>query len=175
MLYVFASFCITYDSVILLTQFLYKTWYSQYEIRWGKAWEIWSRVVPSGRRMVDTRRAVPNEESRHPVLCCLSKRWMSERKPFARRMIDTVCCSQHCGRIDVTSIYPPPPPPPPPPRVCVPSIYLMSLHMTGSPRPSSAVFHTGSDQIVVVGLYLVYSIHYAGKSVWTANFCACHV
>ena len=35
----------------------------QYEIQWGKAWEIWSRAVPSGRQMVDTQRAVPNEES----------------------------------------------------------------------------------------------------------------
>ena len=32
-------------------------------------------VVPSGRH----GRQVPNEESQHPVLCCLSKRWMSER------------------------------------------------------------------------------------------------
>ena len=32
----------------------------QYEIRWGKAWEIWSRAMTSGRQMVDTRGAVPN-------------------------------------------------------------------------------------------------------------------
>ena len=32
----------------------------QYEIRRGKAWEIWSRAVTSGRQMVDTRGAVPN-------------------------------------------------------------------------------------------------------------------
>jgi len=29
----------------------------------GKAWEIWSHVVISGRPMVDTYRVVPNEES----------------------------------------------------------------------------------------------------------------
>ena len=31
------------------------------QIRRGKAWEIWSRAVTSGRQMVDTRGAVPTQ------------------------------------------------------------------------------------------------------------------
>ena len=31
----------------------------QYEIQQGKAWEIWSRVMTSGRQMVGTRRQCP--------------------------------------------------------------------------------------------------------------------
>ena len=38
-----------------------------------------------------------------------------------------------------------------PPPVCLPSVYLTSSHVARSPRPSPAVFHTGSDQILVVG------------------------
>ena len=56
----------------------------QHEIRWGKAWEIWSHAVLSGRHMVDTRRVVPNEESRFPVLYCPSKGWMLERSQGRR-------------------------------------------------------------------------------------------
>jgi len=33
------------------------------QIRRGKAWEIWSRAVTSGRQKIDTREVVPNEES----------------------------------------------------------------------------------------------------------------
>ena len=36
------------------------------------------------RHMVNTRRAVPNEESQRPVLHCLSKGWMSERSQGIR-------------------------------------------------------------------------------------------
>ena len=46
----------------------------QYEIRRGKAWEIWSRAVPSGC----TLRAVPDEEYQCPVLYIPSKCWKSE-------------------------------------------------------------------------------------------------
>jgi len=35
----------------------------QYANTGGKAWEIWSRAVMSGRQKVDTRGAVPNKES----------------------------------------------------------------------------------------------------------------
>ena len=38
-----------------------------------------------------------------------------------------------------------------PPSVCLPCVYLMAPHVTRSPRPSTAVFHTGSDKILVVG------------------------
>ena len=34
----------------------------------GEAWEIWSRVVPSGRPMVDTLGVVPDRASRWPFL-----------------------------------------------------------------------------------------------------------
>jgi len=49
------------------------------QIRRGKAWEIWSRTVTSGRQMVDTRGAVPDEESRSPFLYCWSEGWRPER------------------------------------------------------------------------------------------------
>ena len=38
-----------------------------------------------------------------------------------------------------------------PPCVYIPSVYLMAPHVTRSPRPSPTVFHTGSDQVLVVG------------------------
>ena len=50
----------------------------QYEIWWGKAWEIWSRGV------------VPNEESRCPVLYCPSKGWMLERLQGTRSILFVV-------------------------------------------------------------------------------------
>ena len=50
----------------------------QYEIRQGLGREIWSRVMPSGRHMVYTQRAVPNKESRCPVLYCPFNGWTSE-------------------------------------------------------------------------------------------------
>ena len=59
----------------------------QYEIGRGKAWEIWSRVMPSSRHMVDTRRAVPNEESRRPVLYCPSNGRISERSQGRRSIL----------------------------------------------------------------------------------------
>ena len=62
----------------------------QYEMRRGKAWEIWSRVVPSSRHMVDTRRAVPNEVSRHPVFYCPSRGWMSEHSQGGRSILFVV-------------------------------------------------------------------------------------
>jgi len=38
------------------------------QIRRGKAWEIWTCAVTSGRQKVDTRGAVPKEESLKPFL-----------------------------------------------------------------------------------------------------------
>ena len=46
------------------------------QIRRGKAWEIWSRAVMSGRQMVDIRGAVPDSSNSRFV----SKRpWHCER------------------------------------------------------------------------------------------------
>ena len=109
----------------------------QYEIRQGKAWEIWSHAVPSSRHMVDIWRAVPSEESRRPALSVQ----MLDVRAFARWTINTVRCSQRWGQID--NGWAPPP-------VCLPCVYLMAPHVTRSPRPSPAVFHTGSDQILAV-------------------------
>ena len=49
------------------------------QIRRGKAWEISSRAVTSGRQKVDTRGAVPDEESRSPFLYYRSEGWRPER------------------------------------------------------------------------------------------------
>ena len=49
------------------------------QIRRGKAWEISSRAVTSGRQKVDTRGAVPYEESRSPFLYYRSEGWRPER------------------------------------------------------------------------------------------------
>ena len=49
------------------------------QIRRGKAWEISSRAVTSGRQKVDTRGAVPNEESWSPFLYYQSEGWSPER------------------------------------------------------------------------------------------------
>ena len=48
------------------------------QIRRGKAWEIWSCAVMSGRQKVDTRGAVPVEESRSPSLYYRSEGWRPE-------------------------------------------------------------------------------------------------
>ena len=50
----------------------------QYASTAGKAWEIWSRAVPSGRQMIDTQRVVPNEEFR--CLFCLKAGCQSVHK-----------------------------------------------------------------------------------------------
>ena len=39
-----------------------------------------------------------------------------------------------------------------PPPVCLPSVYLMSSHVTRSPRPPPTIFHTGSNELLVVGM-----------------------
>jgi len=48
------------------------------QIRKGKAWEIWSRAVTSGRQTVDTQGAVPVEESRSPFFYYRSESWRPE-------------------------------------------------------------------------------------------------
>jgi len=48
------------------------------QIRRGKAWEIWSRLVTSGRQKVDTWGAVPVKESRSPFLYYRSEGWRPE-------------------------------------------------------------------------------------------------
>ena len=56
------------------------------QIRRGKAWEIWSRVVTSGRQMVDTytRGAVPDSSN---CLFVSNRTWRYER-----RMVLTLPC-----------------------------------------------------------------------------------
>ena len=47
------------------------------QIRMGKAWEIWSRAVTSGRQMVDTRGVVPDSSISRFVSNCP---WRYERQ-----------------------------------------------------------------------------------------------
>ena len=91
----------------------------QYEIRRGKAWEIWSRAVPSGRHVVDTRRVVPNEEYRRPVLYCPSKGWMSECSCKADDRYRSLFTMPGMDRRETGIINGWAPPP-----VCLPSVYL---------------------------------------------------
>ena len=111
----------------------------------GKAWEIWSCAMPSSRHMVDTRGVVPNEESRRPVLYCPSNGWISEHSQ-GRRSIPFIVHNAGDGSTRNRYFIGWAPPP-----VCLPSVYLTSLHVTRSPRPSPTAFHTGSDEILAVG------------------------
>ena len=134
----------------------------QYEIRQGKAWEIWSRAMPSSRHKVDTRRAVPNEESQCPVLYCPSNGWISERSQGRRSIPFIVHNADNAGDGSTRNRYfngwaPP--------LVCLPSVYLTSSHVTRSPRPSPAVFHTERDEMLAVGMawergYITHSLVY---------------
>ena len=92
------------------------------------------------RHMVDTRRAVPNEESRRPVLYCPSNGWISERSK-GRQSIPFIVHNAGDGSTQNRYFNGWAPPP-----VCLPSVYQTSLHVTRSP-----VFHTGSDEILAVG------------------------
>ena len=47
----------------------------QYEIQRGKAWEIWSHVMMSGRQMVGTRRRCPTERLLSRTARFLLKMW----------------------------------------------------------------------------------------------------
>ena len=49
------------------------------QIRRGKAWEIWSRAVTSGRLVLDTWGTVSDEESQSFFLCYQSEGWRPER------------------------------------------------------------------------------------------------
>ena len=62
------------------------------QIQRGKGWEIWSCVMTSDKWMADTRRVVPNEESRCLFVYCLSG-----LDAFARQTVNTVHCSQGRG------------------------------------------------------------------------------
>jgi len=84
-------------------------------------------VTTSGRQMVvDTQGAVPDKGSRSPFLY-VSHRVRSQE--HLQGSINTVHCLESQG----TGRWPLPP-------VCLPSVYLMSLHVTKSPRPSPSVF-----------------------------------
>ena len=78
--------------------------------------------------MVDTRGAVC------PVLYCLSKGWISERLQ-GRYSIPFVVHNAG-GGLTQNRYYNGKAPAP----MCLPSVYLTSLHMTRSPRPSPPYF-----------------------------------
>jgi len=102
----------------------------------GEVWEIWSRVVTSGRQMVDTRGEVPNHAipSTHAWHCKQQRCW---------------CCLANIlvssPQMDITRegleiLHPPPLPPAP---------HVSTIR---SPRPSPSVFHTASNQRLEVGI-----------------------
>ena len=72
----------------------------QYEIRWGKAWEIWSRAMTSGRQMVDTREVVPN----HYNTCfALIRLWRCEQQTVSIVCLAYALISSHWTDSTVTS------------------------------------------------------------------------
>ena len=93
----------------------------------GKAWEIWSHAMPSGKH---TEGGAQRRSSMSCVV--LSVQWLDIRV-FARLTIHTVRCSQCRGRTNALNGWAPPP-------MCLPSLYLTSSHVTRSHRPSPAVF-----------------------------------
>ena len=111
----------------------------QYEIRRGKAWEIWSRAMPPSRHMVAHGGRCPTKNL--DALCCTVRPmagYQSVRKADDRyrSLFTTPGTDQR-----ETGILTPP--------VCLPSVYLTSSHVT---RSSPAVFHTGSNEILAVGM-----------------------
>ena len=110
----------------------------QYQIRRGKVWEIWSRVMTSGRQMVDTRGAVPN---RYNTCFMLIRPWRCEQLTVPIVCLTNALISSHwmdSTTQDVENLRWAPP------SVCLQCVYLMASHVTRSPRPSPAVFHTGN-------------------------------
>ena len=104
-----------------LPVFDYLQYANTVQVRQGKVREIllhctWAR--PMG--------VVPTEESHCPFLCCLSKSWLSEHLHGRRPLLFTIRITK--DRLTWNRYYDPP---------CV---YLMSSHMTKSPRPSPAIF-----------------------------------
>ena len=112
------------------------------QIRRGKAWEIWSRVVPSGRQVqrVDTWGVVLNGNNSHFVSKC-PQHW--ERKivlfyavlllfwPPAVGLIVSRFIEHRCPCVYV-----------------LPSVYLTWPNLPGLPPP---YLHTASNQILEVG------------------------
>ena len=106
----------------------------QYEIWRGKACEIWSRALTSGRQMVDTQGAVPNRYNTSLASICPQR--------CEKQIVSIVCLANaltyslwtDSTRQDVQILRWAPP------SVCLPYVYLMASHMTRSPRPSPAVF-----------------------------------
>ena len=86
--------------------------------------------------MVDTRRAVPNEESRRTVRPKTGCQSVRKADDLYRSETDRRINRYYNGLA--------------PPSVCLPCVYLMSSHVTRSPGPSPTVFHTGSDEILAV-------------------------
>ena len=69
----------------------------------GKAGEMWSRVVPSGRQMVDTQGVVPNENF-DALSCTVHPKTGLHVRGFTRQATNTACCSKCQGRIDVKQV-----------------------------------------------------------------------
>ena len=89
------------------------------QIRRGKAWEIWSRVVTWSRQKVDTWGAVPDEESRSPFTCTIGSR-AGGQSVSKEVSIPSVVHSARDGSTRNGNYYCRAPPP-----VCLPSVYLM--------------------------------------------------
>jgi len=101
-----------------------------------KAWEIWSCVVTSGRQRVDTWGAVPNWSPSghvHPSTGSQSV-WKAATIPFTiHDAKNGLLWNRNYYGWTLTLVY-------------LPSVYLTSLHMTRSPRPSPSYLCTASDQ-----------------------------
>ena len=107
------------------------------QIRRGKTSKIWSRA---GRHIVNTWGAVitpvlhlsiPGVVKKRMVLViCLANALTSSLWTDSTKDIEIICWAL--------------------PPVCLPSVYLMAVHLTRSPRPSPQYLHAASDQILAV-------------------------
>ena len=79
---------------------------------------------------IDTWRAVPNKVSQS-----------IHKADDRHRSLLTMPRMDQCKTGTINGWAPPP--------LCLPSVYLTSLHVTRSPRLSPAVFHTGSNQTLM--------------------------
>ena len=113
----------------------------QYEIRRGKAWEIWSRAMTSGRQMVDTREAVPNlYNTCFAVIClCHCEQQMVSIVCLANALISSHWMDSATQDVEILRWAPP--------SVCLPCVYLMASHVTRSPR-----HRISSGEILAAGM-----------------------
>jgi len=68
------------------------------QVRRGKAWEICLCAVMLGRQRVDIQGAVPHKESWSPFCSVNLRSWRPEH---SQGSINTICCSQCQGHLDV--------------------------------------------------------------------------